>query len=242
MVSWILVAPAAFAGGIVHSITGFGAGIVMMSILPYIFGVIKAPAISSLICTILSVGFAVKYRRHLRWKLIVFPAVIYIAASTCIINIVQYIDLNILGVTFGLFLILLGLYYLFGANRFPVSDRSWNLAVSSVISGITAGLFGIGGPLMAICFLARTESREEYMGNLQMLFVLTGSFSLIARIANGIYTAELIPATLIGFLFINLGKTVGNVISEKLNADLLRKIIYIFVGLSGLITLIEQIS
>lgn len=238
---WWGVAVAAIGGGIVHTITGFGAGIVMMAILPYFFGMIKAPAISSVICCCLSFMLAWKYRKLLRWKLILLPAVIYISASVLTINTIQYFDLKLLGILFGSFLILLCIYYLFFANRFAIPESAGVLAVCSAFSGVTAGLFGIGGPLMAICFLMRTENRESYTGNLQTLFVLTGMSSLITRIANGIFTIDMIPAVVLGFVSIRFGKWIGTKVAERMDAERLKKIIYLFVGFSGVLTLAEHI-
>jgi len=51
---WLAVAIAAFGGGVVHTITGFGAGIVMMAIMPYFLGMIEAPAISSIMALLQS--------------------------------------------------------------------------------------------------------------------------------------------------------------------------------------------
>lgn len=241
MMLWIAVAAAAFGGGVVHTITGFGAGIVMMAILPHFLGMIKAPAISSVICCGLSFALAWKNRTLLQWRMIVFPAVLYISASIITISLLPYFNLRILGVLFGAFLIVLCCYYLFLANRFSIPNTVGVLAVCSAFSGVTAGLFGIGGPLMAICFLMRTESRESYTGNLQMLFVLTGLSSLITRVVNGIFTLDMLPAALLGFLFINIGKLAGLQIAARINAEALKKIIYLFVGVSGILALIEYL-
>ena len=238
---WLGIIVAAIGGGVVHTITGFGAGIVMMAILPYFFGMIKAPAISSVICCCLSVMLAWKNRKLLRWKLILFSAAFYICASVLTISAVRYLDLKLLGILFGAFLVLLSIYYLFFANRFAVPNSAGVLALCSIFSGVTAGLFGIGGPLMALCFLMRTESRESYTGNLQTLFVLTGLSSLITRIANGIFSLNMIPAVVLGVFSIRLGKWLGTKIAERMDAERLKKTIYLFVGFSGILTLAEQI-
>ena len=83
---WIAVAAVAFGGGVVHTITGFGAGIVMMAILPYFLGMIKAPAISSVTCCCLSVVMAWENRKLLQWKMILFSAAVYLYNSKCTDN------------------------------------------------------------------------------------------------------------------------------------------------------------
>lgn len=240
--SWLLVAAAALLGGIAQTVTGFGSGIVMASILPYAFGMLQAPALSSAISLLLSATLAFRYRENIDWRAVLVPAALYIAASVTIIHLVRRMNLRVLGAVFGLFLILLCVYYLFGENRFPMPGGRTMLVVCSVVSGLTGGLFGIGGPLMALYFLERTDSREAYMADLQMLFLVTGASGLIARIANGIYTVDLILPTVLGVAAISLGRVAGNVVAERLDAGTLKRAIYIFVGLSGLVTLVKQLG
>ena len=65
--------------------------------------------------------------------------------------------------------------------------------------------------------------------------------NLIIRIHKGFYTLELIPATLIGMVGIGLGMRIGLKILSRINSNVLRKIIYAFVGVSGLLTLFDHL-
>ncbi|MBQ2739799.1 MAG: hypothetical protein IJF36_06175, partial [Oscillibacter sp.] len=58
---------------------------------------------------------------------------------------------------------------------------------------------------------------------------------------EGLYGASLFPATVIGIAGIIAGKWLGLRIAEKMDGEKLKKIIYIFVGISGAVTLIQQI-
>ena len=51
---------------------------------------------------------------------------------------------------------------------------------------------------MAPYFLSASESKEEYIGMMQALFTLSTVTGLIARILRGIYTIDLLLATLCG--------------------------------------------
>ena len=52
---YLAVALSAALGGFVQSITGFGAAVVMMTILPYFFTMVVAPSVSTSICLGLTV-------------------------------------------------------------------------------------------------------------------------------------------------------------------------------------------
>ena len=63
---YLAVALSAALGGFVQSITGFGAAVVMMTILPYFFTMVVAPSVSTSICLGLTVTLAWKLRNDER--------------------------------------------------------------------------------------------------------------------------------------------------------------------------------
>ena len=63
---YLAVALSAALGGFVQSITGFGAAVVMMTILPYFFTMAVAPSVSTSICLGLTVTLAWKLRNDER--------------------------------------------------------------------------------------------------------------------------------------------------------------------------------
>ena len=227
--------------GLVQSLTGFGAGIVMMLLLPSFFNMLQAPALSCAICLGLTAPMAWKFREHIRPKLVLPPLIAYEVGAITTLNVVSHLDLGFLGIAFGVFLIVLSIYFLFFSKSAKVKPTLGSAAVCGILAGICNGLFGIGGPMMAIYFLAITDTKESYSGNQQCLFFITTIINLIIRIHKGFYTLELIPATLIGMVGIGLGMRIGLKILSRINSNVLRKIIYAFVGVSGLLTLFDHL-
>ena len=54
-------------------------------------------------------------------------------------------------------------------------------------------------------------------------------------------SAELIPISLVGIVFILLDRAVGMRLVRQLNAEVIKRAIYLFVGISDAMTLIENI-
>lgn len=239
--TYVIVALAALTAGAVQTVTGFGAAVVMMLVLPRIFGVVTAPAVSTSICVALSGALAWKFRRKTDFKLIALPIVVFGVCGIVIINLIKSLDLHIVGILFGVFLLALSIYNLAFAAKASLRPTKPVILVSSAVSGTFSGLFSIGGPLMALCFLPCSSDHEQYIGNMQTLFVVTNIINIIARISNGLYTADLLPCTLVGMVFILIGKEFGIRFAKKLNIEVLKKVIYVFVGISGAITLVENI-
>ena len=233
---YAVVACMALLGGTIQTVTGFGGGVVMMLALPYFLGMVRAPALSSIICMGLCYTLAWKFRKYVDFKSLWVPAVAYVTCSVGIISVVDRIDMSVMSLAFGFFLIVLSIYSLVFSKRMRLNANWYTGLICGAVSGFLSGLFGIGGPLMAVYFAAATDSKETYIGSTQVLFSLGGTINFLIRIFRGIYTVDLIPLTLLGVLAISLGKLVGLRIVAKLDPETMRKLIYGFVGVSGVIT------
>ena len=76
---------------------------------------------------------------------------------------------------------------------------------------------------MALYFIGISKSKEAYIGNIQFLFAVTNVFNFITRISKGLYTINLLPLTLVGFVGIFFGKRIGLKILDRLRVDAVKK-------------------
>jgi len=228
----------AIIAGIIQTVTGFGAAVFLMLFMPYFFDMIAAPAVTSAITVGLSLTLAWKFRKYIKLKVCLFPTLIYLFFSIASINLAKKLNLEYISLAFSMFLILLAIYFYVFSDRISLQATRKTAAVCAMISGITSGLFGIGGPLMAIYFISAIEDKKSYIGTTQFLFAFTNIINLLMRIANGIYTLDLLPATILGFAGITIGKIVGLRILDKINPVRIKKLVYAFVGISGLLSLL----
>ena len=90
---------------------------------------------------------------------------------------------------------------------------------------------------MVVYFLAVLQDKKRYLGTIQFFFFITGSYNFILRILKGIYTAKMIPYTLLGIVAVMIGKHIGEKIVDRINRDTMQKVIYVFLGLTGLMNL-----
>ena len=240
MIFLSVILSAALAG-LVQSVTGFGAAVVMMLVLPHFFSIPAASSIASAACLGLNLVLLIKFRKHLDWRLWLLPTLPYLATSTAAIRAVGQLDLGLLSAAFGGFLMVLAGYFLLFSRRAALRP-SWQAAVlCGAASGVTSGLFGIGGPLLSLYFLPASGSKERYAANLQCSFFVTNLLNMFTRLSEGIMTADLIPLVLVAFLAINVGKELGLRILGRLDEEKIRRLVYLFVGLSGLLNLLQNI-
>ncbi len=238
---YAVITAASIMAGVIQSVTGFGSAVFLMLIVPYFYDMVAASAISSSIAMGLGITLAFRFRKHLEWRTVILPAVIYLVGSVGAIQVMGSIDLDVLALAFGVFLILLAAYFLVFSKKIQFTATWKSALVCSAISGVTSGLFGIGGPLMAVYFVSASKGKESYIANLQFLFAVTNIVNFFTRISKGFYTLELVPITLLGFAGITLGKQLGLKILDRLDLESMKKGVYLFVGVSGVLNVLQQL-
>ena len=237
----MVVAVSSLIGGICHSVAGFGAGMIMLIFLPHFMDMLKAPALSTTAVMILLAYMAWEYRKDYDLQGLVPALAAYIPVNVVLLNAVKGMDLSLLSVMFGFFMILLAAYYAFGTGKIRVSGGTASMVACSVLSAAFSALFGIGGPTMALYFLSTTKSREAYLGKTQFFFLITGTVSLIVRILKGIYTKDLVPLTLVGFAGVMAGCMIGSRLHKKIDDRMFKAITYGMVAFSGLVTVVKNL-
>ena len=130
--------------------------------MPYFFDMVAAPAVTSAITVGLSLTLAWKFRKHININACLFPTLVYLIFSIASINCANNLNLEFLSLAFGVFLVVLAIYFFAVSERISLQANRRTATMCAMISGITSGLFGIGGPLMAIYFIfAIKDSCQE---------------------------------------------------------------------------------
>lgn len=232
--SWLFVLIPGMLAGLVQGLTGFGPAIVLMVFLPSILPMAKAAGVAGMIPVISVVMMAIHYRHYIKIKRIIWPFILYAVVASLSIHLGGLLNVHISRAMLGGLLIILSLYFLFsktgGQKEFPL----YVAVIFVLISGFFSGLFGIGGPLMALYFLSLSSTKEEYMATVQMFFVLDMTYTSTFRVINGIITVNEIPIVLIGVVGATLGTFIASRILTHMNLALVSKCIYTFIGFSGI--------
>jgi uncharacterized protein len=236
--NWLLLACALSCAGFVQGLSGFGFGLVSMSLMPLFMGVKQAAVIStafSLLATI------VTFARHFRdydWRLGAG-----FLLSVCI------------GLPFGVFLLersserlltrLLGALMLAYATRelFLRTDtrrvfpQSWTVPLG-LFSGAMSGAFNLGGVPTAAYAYAHPWTRGQIMAFLQVMITLSCALRMLFYRKAGLISG--IPWTCAAVLAVPLYAAIwlGHLALQRLNQEQMRKGVFAFVAASGLYYLV----
>ena len=231
----------AFAAGFVQAVTGFGCGIIMMAVLPFLFaGVTEAAVVSDLCAAALLYALAWKYKDSIRWKKILVPVLFYFIFSAVTIRMAVYMgDLKILGRLLGLLLLVFAGIMAFFSDRIHMTGSIPAAVICGTISGIMGGLFAMGGPGMAFYNLSVSETKEEYLGNNCLFLSLAATENNVLRIAGGLAEREMLPWFIGGTVAMLLGKLLGDKVVRNMPVEILKRSVYGLMGVSGLLSLIK---
>jgi len=232
--TWLLIILFGFLAGMVQGLTGFGAAIMMMIFLPSILPIAESAGVASLIMVASVLTLVLRYRHDIHIKRIIIPFLVYASVAAWSVHLVRVLDVHLLRMLLGGLLIALSLYFTFN-KKAGTKPYPWLIAgIFMIISGFFNGLFGIGGPLMALYFLSLASTTGEYIANIQTFFLIDTVYITTLRVFNGILTTSLIPYILVGMVGAIIGTVIAARLLNHLNIGTVKRYIYVFIGASGL--------
>lgn len=232
------------AAGLVQGVTGFGVGIVIMSLLPYFIGIGPSVATQGVVTVGLSLMVAWQYRRDVNLPRVLPATLFYICASGAAIAITAATGIAAargFNLLFGALLICLSIYFLRFAGKLHLEASLAAALVCGAGSGILDGFFGIGGPLMVLFLLAVSDSRGEYIANMQICFLISDLFNCLLRACVGILTPQLFGLGLIGLVGVVVGVALAKRVGQYVSDAFFLKLVYSLIGLSGLLTFLRAL-
>jgi len=231
----------AFLGAFLQTTLGFGMGIFMMMFLPMRFPYGSAVAISKIVGLGGSLCIVLRLWRHVDLKALcplTLPCLVVAFAAT---RLSFQLDVRLLGFLLGFVLLLLSLYFSLVQSRLTYRPKLANTAMVALIAGFGEGFFGIGGPPAALYCMSQMEEKERYLASIHLHFLLTSIGIIVLRVFHGMVDASLIPSLLVGLVAVALGTAIGLLCFKKVPLQLLRRLVYLFVGANGILTMVRQL-
>lgn len=240
MTAILLSSLAALGGGLVMGVTGFGAGMVAMMALPVFYSLTESAAIAGVVCAVLSAHMTIRYWKHINFKSLIAPTIAYMILCALIIRFSTEVDQALIQKGFGVFLICLCIYYLFLQKDGHPHKKSLALSILCIaFSAVFDSLFSIGGPLLVVYFMDRTDSTKAYIGTIQAFFFINYTYSSVVRVIDGILLPSHLPVTVACSVAVLLGGVIAQKLVNRLDDQMVRKLIYIMIGVSGVLNLVK---
>ncbi len=216
--------------------TGFGFGIFIMTMLPYLmpsYG--EATALSGLLAMTTSAVIAFRMRKAVTWRRLLPILAACIICSTIAIYALSSIQDEILRRILGIILALIAIYFAFFSHKISFPTRlPWQVAAGS-LSGFMGGFFGMHGPPAVMYFISSEPDKDRYMAMIQTYFFITNAVMTIARGFNGYMTAVVGHCYLYCLAGIVVGILLGGLTFKYIPDRIFPYVVYAYIGISGVI-------
>ena len=114
------------------------------------------------------------------------------------------------------------------------------LMIIGILSGILAGLYGIGALLVA--YISRTtNNKSEFRANICCVFLVDNVFRLFLYLFTGILNKEIFILTLIISPAVILGMIVGVKVDSKMKEETVKKSVIALLIISGTVLLVKSL-
>jgi uncharacterized membrane protein YfcA len=228
-----------FGAAFFQRVSGFGLGIFAMMFLPHFLPSHTAAATISCLFSCYTTTFnSIRYRKDVAYK----TAIPMLAAALISIPIAVYfaakVSAKIFEILLGSVLVVLSIYFLFFNKSIKIKASPVNGAVSGTLSGILNGLFSTGGPPAVLYLTHAAASNGAYFAGIQFFFGLTNIYASVMRVFGGLVTLDVLTMSAFGLFGCLLGDFLGKGVFDKLDGEMLKRIIYIGMIISGIVMII----
>lgn len=225
------------AGAFVQATTGFGYGIVCMTVFPYILGYSEGIAVCSLCAATMSTIVAARHHKGLKLKLVLPMLAGFSVASAASIRFVNGRADGVMMKVLGIVLIAVSIYFMLFSGKIRIKPNMVNGVIAGAIGGIGSGMFGIGGPPVVIFLMSATDDKEIYRSCSLTYFALGSWYASTVRLINGIITLHVVMLWAIAAAALVVGSYLGNKMFDRVDGKKLKYPVYGFMALSGVIML-----
>ena len=207
--------------------TGFGFGIFIMTMLPFLmpsYG--EATTLSGLLAITTSASIAWRLRGYVTWSRLWPILLTFIIVSTIAIFALTRIEDHIYFMLFS------------QCIKLPTTK---NVQVGvGTLSGLMGGFFGMQGPPAVLYFIQSEPTKEHYMAMTQTYFLIGNVMMTGVRAYNGFFTITVAIDYLYGLGGVIIGTLLGAYVFKHIPNHIFRYIVYAYICFSGVIILITN--
>lgn len=226
----------AVLGSFILRTVGFGFGIFIMTVLPFLmpsYG--EATCLSGMLAMTTSIFVALRMRRYLNWRNLLPILITFLIVSSLTIFTLQTINDHFLRRVLGVVLVVIAIYFTFFSQHIKLRPSLGSQVGAGTLSGVLGGFFGMQGPPAALYFLSTEKDKEHYMAIIQT-YLLAGNIGmLIVRAMNGFLTRTVAIDYLYGLGGVAIGSVLGTIAFTHIPQQTFKYVVYLYIATSGFV-------
>lgn len=226
---------------LIKSITGFGNTLVMGSLFSFVVSNRLTTPVDLVLSVPTNAYIAWRERKNISIKVVVSLSILLLAGIIPGTFLLKMGSDWILKAILGIVIVGIAVEML---TRKPSKDEKKTnpifLVAIGVISGILAGLYGIGALLVA--YISRTTgNRSEFRANICCVFLVENIFRFFLYLFTGILNKEVFTMTLYLSPAVILGMWIGFKVDSHMREETVRKLVIGLLAISGTILFFKSI-
>ncbi len=232
MIPFLIFMSALFANG-VRALSGFGGALILVPLLTMIWDLQTAAPSMAMINLIPGLVIVFYHRLGIKWSALWRVLLGMLIGVPIGIYLLRSLDRNLMLISLGIFIIGYTLFTMLGPEL-PTVKRPVFGYVAGVFVGLLGGAYNAPGPPAIVYGTMSRWQPAEFKSTLSSIFVLTGTTTLIFHYFNGFITPTVLYTVGWGLPGGLLGSYVGLKLSDYLDPDAFRRIVYVLLLLIGL--------
>ena len=231
--NWPFLALALVCAGFVQGLTGFGFGLVSMSLMPLVIGVKQAAAISTVFSFLATVTTFLRHCREYNWRLgLAFLLSVCFGVPVG----VYFLD----RASEGVLLRVLGIIMLlFAAREFLLARQPQTVprvltVPLGLFSGALSGAFNLGGIPSAAYAYAHPWSRGQVIAFLQVVITLSCALRIVFYSKFGYFKEISLGRAFLLIVPLYAAIWLGHLALRRVQPQHMRKAVFAFIGLAGI--------
>ena len=201
----------------VQRTTGFGFGIFIMTMLPYLMPTYgEATTLSGILALTTSAAIVWRLRRYVTWQRLWPILLTFIVVSTMAIFVLTRIEDHILRQILGVALIVISIYFALFSQKIKLPTTKQVQVGAGTLSGLMGGFFGMQGPPAVLYFIQSEPTKEHYMAMAQTYFLIGNAMMTLVRAYNGFFTTTVLTDYCFGLGGIIIGTTLGAYVFRRI--------------------------
>lgn len=239
MVTIILFFVIAFFAAIIASLTGFGSATLLIPFAALVIGLKQAIVLVAFFHFFSNAFKLLRLRRSVDWRLLLLYGIPSILAAYVGAMLFNRLNIDVISITFAGFIIIFAVYSLVNP-AWSLPDRKSVLVFGGALSGLTAGLIGVGGAIRSMFLISTKIKKEVYIATSAAIAVVVDTTRLSVYLYHGSLEASyywyIVPLIAIAFL----GTFVGVKLLTRLSGLLVKRLVLVLLILVGIRMLLGQ--
>ncbi|MEG1806314.1 MAG: sulfite exporter TauE/SafE family protein, partial [Clostridia bacterium] len=177
-----------FLANILQTITGFAGTALAMPFCIALLGKNVSAPLNNFVAIIVSVSILLKNPKNIKWKEVIIMLLFMCVGMAIGWKVETFIDSKLLYTIYGIFVILIALYFLFIKH---VKIPKPILYVILLLAGAIHYIFISGGPLVVIVATIMFDDMNDFRSSLAIVWIVLNSIIFAKDIAMANITAEM---------------------------------------------------